>query len=127
MRTFLLLALSIGLASCSKSDPPSPTATPTSTAKDPAAARTLIKSGAPVIDVRNPDEFAGGHVDNAVNLPVAELGSRLADVDKLVAGDRSRPIVVYCGSGRRSAKAKTELEAKGFTHVVNGGGVDDLR
>ena len=73
------------------------------------------------------DEFAAGHLAMAINLPVSELAGRLAEVDRLVGGDRTRPIVVYCASGSRSARAKTQLEAAGYTQVVNGGRLDDLR
>jgi len=125
MRTILLL-LGLGLASCSKSDPPAPPAA-TKPTKDPAAARTLIQGGATVLDVRTSDEFASGHLDKAVNLPVGELPAKITEVATLVGGDRSRPIVVYCAAGSRAAKAKAALEAEGFTQVVNGGGYDDLR
>lgn len=95
--------------------------------KDPATARSLIASGAVVIDVRTADEFAERHLASAVNLPVDELPGRLAEVDRLVGGDRTRPIVVYCAAGARAARAKARLEAAGYTNVVNGGGLDDLR
>jgi phage shock protein E len=119
------------LGACSKSEPPAPAAAPpaapTKKIKDPEAARKLIGSGAVVIDVRTPDEYAEGHVPNAVNIPVQEMSSRLDDVAKLVANDRARPIVVYCARGGRAATAKEQLDAAGYAHVVNGGGFDDLR
>jgi len=87
----------------------------------------LIGSGATTIDVRTTEEFADGHVPTAINMPVEEFSTHLAEIDKLVAGDHSRPVVVYCASGMRAAKAKTELEAAGYSHVVNGGGYDSLR
>ena len=40
--------------------------------------------------------------------------------------DKARPVVVYCASGARSAKATAELGAAGYSNVVNGGGLDDL-
>lgn len=128
--TKLAICLLFALASCSKSDPVperQPTPTPTSTAKDPASAKKLIESGAVVLDVRTADEFAGGHLPQAVNVPVQELATRMAEIEKLAGGDRAKPVVVYCGTGRRAAKAKSELEAAGYTRVVNGGGLDDLR
>jgi phage shock protein E len=121
----ILLVLVLALASCSRAEPPPPTAT--KTAKDPAAARALIQNGAAVVDVRNPEEFAGGHLPSAINVPVSEMTTRVSEVERLLGGDRSKPVVVYCGSGRRSAKAKEALEAAGFSQVVNGGGLDDLR
>jgi len=95
--------------------------------KDPATARSLIASGATVLDVRTPEEFAGGHVASATNLPVDDVTARMAEVDKLVAGDKTKPVVVYCARGGRAQKAKETLEAAGYTHVVNGGGYSDLK
>ncbi len=123
-----LLTLLISVANCSRSDaPPAPIASSVPAGKDPAAARAMIAKGAVVIDVRTPEEFSGGHLPNATNIAVAEIGTRLADVDKLVAGNKAQPIVLYCAAGSRAAKAKKVLEEAGYDHVVNGGGYDDLR
>jgi phage shock protein E len=127
MRTMLkrfVVVVVVALAACSKSAAPPPAP---STAKDPAVARVLISKGAVVIDVRTPEEFAAGHLPNATNIAVQDFGSHLDDVDKLVASDHSRAIVVYCAAGSRAAKAKAQLEAAGYSHVVNGGGYDDLQ
>jgi phage shock protein E len=51
----------------------------------------------------------------------------MREVEQLAEGDKTKPIVVYCASGGRAAKAKTQLDAAGYSNVVNGGGVDDLR
>lgn len=67
-----------------------------------------VDEGAQLVDVRTPAEFAGGHVRGAVNIPVGDLASR-AD-----ALDASRPVVVYCRSGARSAAAASQLRARGF-------------
>lgn len=80
-----------------------------------------------MVDVRTADEYADAHLPNAINIPVQELGGRLAEVDKLVANDKAKPVVVYCASGSRAAKAKAQLDAAGYTQVVNGGGLDDLQ
>ncbi|GEM79668.1 rhodanese-like domain-containing protein [Vibrio superstes] len=77
-----------------------------------------IDSGAVVIDVRTPQEFNGGHLDNAVNIPVADLSR--ADLSFV---DRDDHIVVYCRSGNRSGNAKQILLTKGYKHVHNGGGL----
>ena len=132
MRMNVLVALgALALPACSKSEAPPPAKTQTHTQasakKDPAAARKLIAAGAVVLDVRTNSEFAEEHLPTASNIPVQELGARMSDVDKLTGSDKSRAIVVHCASGGRAAKAKTELEAAGYTNVVNGGGLDDLR
>jgi len=123
-----ILLLALALASCSKSEPAKSEHHMAGTVdKDPATARSLIASGATVLDVRTPEEFAGGHVASATNLPVDDVAARMAEVDKLVAGDKTKPVVVYCARGGRAQKAKETLEAAGYTHVVNGGGYSDLK
>lgn len=123
-----LLVLLLSVANCSRSEttqPPASTSVPAG--KDPAAARAMIARGAVVIDVRTADEYGGGHLPNATNIAVAEIAGKLGDVEKLVGGDKSKEIVLYCAAGSRAAKAKKVLEEAGYQHVVNGGGYDDLR
>jgi phage shock protein E len=85
-----------------------------------SAARKLIADGALVLDVRTKQEFSGGHVEGAHLFPVHELGARLKELEKL-AGEKTRPIVVYCRSGARSAQAAAILQQQGYSGVVNGG------
>ncbi len=80
-----------------------------------------------VLDVRTADEFTNGHVAGAINIPVDELGQRMDEVAALVKTDKAAPIVVYCASGSRSSRAQQALSAGGYSHVVNGGGFDDLQ
>ncbi len=129
-----LLATALFGAACSKSNsgseaPPAATsvAKPSTTSKDPATAKQMIAAGATVIDVRTPEEFGDGHLAAATNLPVDQVASHLDDVAKLVGNDKTKPIVVYCASGGRAGRAAATLKAQGYTHVVNGGGYDDLR
>jgi phage shock protein E len=77
-----------------------------------------IKAGALVVDVRTPAEFASGAYPGATNVPLSELGKRLAEF-----GGRKRAIVVYCRSGNRSGQARAILENNGFADVTNGGGL----
>ena len=129
MNALIVLLATIFLAfSCSRgeSETQEPPVVPRP-GKDPEAAKRLIAGGAVVVDVRTAGEFQSGHLDKAVNVPVDEVGSRIGDIDKLVGGDRGKPVVLYCSKGSRSAKAKQALEAAGYTQVVNGGGLDDLQ
>jgi len=71
-------------------------------------ARTRISEGATVLDVRTPAEYAAGHVEAARNIPVDELPARLSEVP------RGAPVVVYCQSGRRSARAAATLREAGY-------------
>ena len=71
--------------------------------------RQLIEQGALLLDVRTRDEFHEGHVARAVNIPVQELAHRLGEV-----GPKTRPVVVYCRSGGRSAAAAQLLTQAGY-------------
>ncbi len=76
------------------------------------AARRHMLEGARLLDVRTPEEFAGGHLPGAVNIPVQALAARVRDL-----GAPHAPVVVYCRSGARSARAASMLRAAGFRAV----------
>lgn len=77
---------------------------------------------ATLIDVRSPGEFASGHLDDAIHLPLDQLGHHIGNA----APDKAVPIVVYCQSGARSASARQQLIGMGYQQVVNGGGIHSL-
>lgn len=93
--------------------------------RDPKLAKRLVEAGALLLDVRTAEEFAAGHVEGALNIDHSQVPARLEEIEGLVEGDRHRPIVVYCRSGRRSGMAKQALEAAGFDRVTNLGGYRD--
>jgi hydroxyacylglutathione hydrolase len=66
-----------------------------------------------VLDVREPGEYAHGHVPGAVNLPQAELASHLATLP------RDRPILTICQAGLRSLRAAQFLIQAGFTNIAS--------
>lgn len=66
-----------------------------------------------ILDVRTPEEFAGGHVENASNIPHDRLADRLVEIQKYA----SSPVVVYCESGKRAAMAAETLAQAGFGDV----------
>lgn len=75
-----------------------------------------------ILDVREPNEFADGHLEGAINVPRGFLEVK-ADLehykrDERLA-DRSQKIVCYCGGGHRSALAAKTLGEMGFTSVVS--------
>lgn len=92
---------------------------------DPQLAHRLVSSGAVLLDVRTPPEYAERHIERATNIPVDDLTSRSAELDKLTGGDKTKPIVVYCHSGKRAARAKAMLLDAGYQQVTNLGGIDD--
>jgi phage shock protein E len=70
-----------------------------------------------IIDVREPSEYATGHVEGALNIPPAELmggSSQLATVPK------DEQIVLYCLSGSRSNASMQILQTQGYTKLTNG-------
>ena len=85
---------------------------------DPARAKELVDEGATLLDVRSRGEFASGHLPDAVNVPVGELDAAL---ERLAA--EGRPVVVYCASGMRSARAASQLKASGIDDVHDLGGM----
>jgi phage shock protein E len=92
-----------------------------------AAAVSAVASAALVIDVREPSEFAAGHLEAAENIPVGQVEGRVDEIASKLNGDKSKHIVVYCKSGGRSARAKDALEKAGFQNVTNAGGYDQLK
>lgn len=65
------------------------------------------------LDVRTPEEYAEGHVQGAMLIPVQELEKRLSEVPK------DRRVYVYCHSGKRSMKASNMLVGAGFSNIEN--------
>jgi rhodanese-related sulfurtransferase len=80
---------------------------------DPDQARRLIDLGALAVDVREPDEYAAGHVSGSRLIPLGVLSQSLAELPT----DRS--IVVVCRSGRRSGEAVRRMQQAGFDNAVN--------
>jgi len=79
-----------------------------------------IDAGATIVDVRTPEEFRDGAYPGAINIPVSNLGARLGEIPK------SKPVVLYCASGARSASAARAMKQAGFADVVNAGGLGDM-
>jgi rhodanese-related sulfurtransferase len=69
-----------------------------------------------IVDVRTPGEFAEGHIEKSINIPVDEIANRIEQLKDY------QVIIIVCRSGSRSARAKSILENAGFTNIINGGG-----
>jgi rhodanese-related sulfurtransferase len=72
-----------------------------------------------LVDVRDRNEFAQGHIKGAINIPLSQLA---ATIDT-VAESMDTPIYTYCHSGPRSVNACQILKQLGYTHVRNLGGI----
>jgi rhodanese-related sulfurtransferase len=87
-----------------------PTAPTEVSVSDAAAMRT---DGAFMLDVREPDEWAAGHIAGATLIPLGQLAGRLAEVP------RDRMIITVCRSGHRAAEARDILRGAGFEAVAS--------
>jgi len=85
---------------------------------DPAEEK-IEAGGVFVVDVREPDEFTGGHIPEAVNMPLGEM----SDYAAFLPEDREAPILVVCQTGNRSLSGALFLTSLGYRDVrsINGG------
>ena len=83
---------------------------------DPAGAEKLIQEGkVAVLDVRTADEYKEGHIAGAKNIDFTE-----SDFEKQAGElDKSKPLLVHCGSGRRSTSSLEILQKLGFQHLYH--------
>lgn len=75
-----------------------------------------------MLDVRSPAEFSNGHIDGALHLPLDQLQQGAARL----LPDLTRPLIVYCASGARSAFACAVLSQMGYQRALNGGAMTHL-
>jgi len=68
-----------------------------------------------VVDVRTPEEFAKGHLRDAKNIPLADLSSRIGELDK----SKGKSVVIVCQTGARADKAAKLIRGAGFDDVVS--------
>lgn len=79
------------------------------------------RSDCVILDVRTPEEFAEGHIPNALLIPDYDINAKAEGI----LTDKDQLILVYCRSGRRSKKASRDLAALGYTNVKEFGGIID--
>ena len=90
---------------------------------DEAVDMMAQETGYIILDVRRPDEFAAGHIPNAINVANETIGT--AEIPELP--DKDQLIMVYCRSGRRSKEASEKLVKLGYTNIVEFGGILDWK
>jgi len=78
------------------------------------ATMLINQKDAAVLDVREPGEFAQGHILNARNIPVGELDARVKEIERL----KGKPLIVSCATGNRSGTAAAALRKHGFANAV---------
>ena len=84
---------------------------------------TILKNDNPVVvDVRDTWEFSEDHIEQAINIPLHEIPSRIQELKQLQG-----PFVLYCRSGNRSDAAVQILKQSGISDVYNGGGIFNMK
>ena len=79
------------------------------------AVKLINHNNAVVVDVRTDSEFQGGHILNAIHIPLGMFESKINELDAY----KERPIIMSCHSGNRSGRALALLKKRGFTDVYN--------
>ncbi len=90
----------------------------TSGASEVSASEAVLlinREHATVLDVRSAAEFAGGHITDAINIPLPELDARLGELAKY----KDKPLLVNCQGGVRSTNACGVLKKGGFSRIYN--------
>ena len=90
---------------------------------DEAVTMMAQETGYIILDVRRPDEYAAGHIPNAINVPNESIGTD--EIPELP--DKDQLSLVYCRSGRRSKDASEKLVKLGYTNIVEFGGILDWK
>ncbi len=85
---------------------------------DTLKATRLFNDDALILDVREDKEYASGHIPKAKHIPLGALSGRLKEIEK----HKSKPVLVTCRSGQRSARACAMLKKAGFETVYNQAG-----
>lgn len=79
------------------------------------AVQLINRRDAVVLDVRDAADYKSGHITNARHMPESELDSRAKELEKM----KSRPIIVSCARGNRSANVAARLRKLGFNEVFS--------
>lgn len=111
-KKLLVLTLLFSLSAClnTKEDPTVQVISP-----EQMADELREKEEIQLVDVRTPEEFLEGHLENAQNICIASSDFE----DKIKLLDKNKPVFLYCKTGRRSANAAKILEEMGFTKVYD--------
>ena len=88
---------------------------PTVSVVDKVTFKELISEGIPLVDVRRPEEFEAGHIKKAKNI------NFLADdfIKNIIELDTTKPLLIYCRSGKRSGRASKIMDSLGFKKIYD--------
>ncbi len=95
----------------------------TQISQDDAAKMMGEETGYLIVDVRRPDEYAEGHIPDAINVPNEEIMDEMPEA----LPDKDQMLFIYCRTGRRSKEAASKLAGMGYTNVYEFGGINDWK
>ena len=111
MKKLFLLSLFITFSFCKSQE------TKVNTVLDVPAFKTeVIGKNVQLVDVRTPDEYSEGHIENALNIDFFDEANFSEKFNKL---DKNKPVYIYCRSGARSHKSAMKLEKMGFNKIYD--------
>jgi rhodanese-related sulfurtransferase len=79
------------------------------------ATKMINQGNAAILDVRDADQFATGHLRDAKNIPHRELADRAREIERF----KSKAVIVVCNSGVQSSRVLAQLRKMGFAQVYN--------
>lgn len=85
--------------------------------------KELVNADTVFVDVRTKEEYAAGHLDGAINIPLGDIAQRKQEIKGL----GNIPVIFYCRSGNRSGSAVAYLQKEGYGGVYNGGSLEEVR
>lgn len=85
--------------------------------------RLINRQDAAVVDIRSQEAFSSGHIVDAISVPLSDLKSKPAKLEKL----RSRPVILVCNAGLEATTAAATLKQQGYNVHVLGGGIQAWR
>ena len=125
---FCLCVLTLGICGCGSAQSSGPTAGKEQgmaafqrVTSDEAQKMMATETGYLIVDVRTAQEFADGHIPNAINIPNESINA----TPPKELSDKAQKIFVYCRSGVRSQQAAQKLADMGYTNIVEMGGIKD--
>lgn len=113
MKYIFIVLCSLGLLACTTQNQESTEKVQSQVQGDEAYAQGIKEGSMIGLDVRSMEEVAANGSFQAINIPLPDLENQVEMLDK------NKTILVFCESGGRAGRAKSLLESKGFTKVVN--------
>ena len=119
MRKYLLIVLALIITGCTAQKEKSYT----QISMDEAVKMMETNDDYIIVDVRTPEEYAGGHIPKAINIPNETIG----DNEPAALADKKQIIMIYCRSGNRSKQVAKKLFNMGYENIYEFGGINDWK